>query len=142
MRRSFWSPCCSTPCARTPCTPSRRRGPTGLTGLCNRRAFEECLTAELARVARYRHPLSLVYLDIDDFKRVNDAGGHAAGDELLRRVGEELRRGTRRTDTVARIGGDEFAVALPETTAEAAPATTGQMLERLRLVTAGLAGGA
>lgn len=61
-----------------------------LTGLCNRRAFEERLTDELARVARYRHPLSLVYLDIDDFRHVNDAGGHAAGDpvEYARKVQE------------------------------------------------------
>lgn len=84
-----------------------------LTGLLNSRHFTELADAELARSRRYGYPLSLAYLDVDDFKRVNDRLGHAAGDELLATVGGQLARSLRQTDLVARLGGDEFVMLLP-----------------------------
>jgi two-component system cell cycle response regulator len=86
-----------------------------LTGLANRRRFERQLEREVARTERYGHPFCLLMLDIDHFKEVNDTRGHDAGDEALRRVANVIQSGTRGIDTGARIGGDEFAVILPET---------------------------
>ncbi|HWS53985.1 MAG TPA: diguanylate cyclase [Pyrinomonadaceae bacterium] len=86
-----------------------------LTGLANRRRFERQLEREVARTERYGHPFCLLLIDLDDFKQVNDTFGHDAGDEALRRVGGAIQSGTRGIDTGARIGGDEFAVILPET---------------------------
>jgi diguanylate cyclase (GGDEF)-like protein len=86
-----------------------------LTGLANRRRFERQLEREVARTERYGHPFCLLLLDIDNFKGVNDTSGHDAGDEALRRVANIIQSGTRGIDTGARIGGDEFAVILPET---------------------------
>jgi len=86
-----------------------------LTGTLNSRRFQRVLAAEAERAYRYQRSLSLAYLDIDDFKRVNDTLGHAAGDELLAKVGSVLRGGLRNPDVVARLGGDEFAIILPET---------------------------
>ena len=86
-----------------------------LTGLANRRRFERQLEREVARTARYGHPFCLLLVDIDRFKEINDAHGHDAGDEALRRVANVIQSGTRGIDTGARIGGDEFAVILPET---------------------------
>ncbi len=86
-----------------------------LTGLDNRRAFFEQLQYSLALAARERRPLTLAYVDLDDFKRVNDVHGHAAGDQVLRIVARTLLQALRRTDTVARLGGDEFALLLPGT---------------------------
>jgi len=91
-----------------------------LTGLSNRRYFFERLGQELRRSQRYGRPLSLVMLDIDRFKDYNDRYGHLAGDEVLRRVGEILRRHSREVDVPARYGGDEFGLILPETDAGAA----------------------
>src|SRR5207237_3427627 len=85
-----------------------------LTGLANRRRFERQLEREVARTARYGHPFCLVLVDIDNFKGVNDAHGHEAGDEALRRVANVIQSGPRGIDTGARIGGDEFAVIPPE----------------------------
>ncbi len=99
-----------------------------LTRLDNARAFRDLAEAELERSRRYRHELSLAYLDIDDFKAVNDAAGHAEGDRVLREVSHVLRSGVRSVDTVARLGGDEFAVLMPETSA----AEARDVLERLR----------
>jgi diguanylate cyclase (GGDEF)-like protein len=87
-----------------------------LTGLYSRRAFEERLEHDLALARRHGRPLTLVYVDLDNFKSLNDAQGHAAGDEALRRTARVLESATRRTDTVARMGGDKFALLLPETT--------------------------
>jgi len=99
-----------------------------VTHIANRRAFEEAADRELERARRQGRPVTLAYLDVDDFKRLNDRYGHAAGDEVLERVGEALRCGTRRIDTAARLGGDEFGLILPDTSEVAARA----LLERLR----------
>jgi diguanylate cyclase (GGDEF)-like protein len=86
-----------------------------LTGLDNRRAFIERLQHGLALAAREHRPLTLAYLDVDDFKGVNDAHGHAVGDQVLRLVARTLLKSLRRTDAVGRLGGDEFALLLPDT---------------------------
>jgi diguanylate cyclase (GGDEF)-like protein len=86
-----------------------------LTGALNSRAFLETLDLELSRVRRRPRALSLAYLDVDNFKTVNDQQGHSRGDELLRVVGELMSRSLRRVDSLARLGGDEFAILLPET---------------------------
>jgi len=99
-----------------------------VTRLANRRAFEEAADHELERARRQGRPVTVAYLDVDDFKRLNDRLGHAAGDEVLAAVGATLRRGTRRLDTAARLGGDEFGLLLPDTSSSAAAA----LLERLR----------
>jgi diguanylate cyclase (GGDEF)-like protein/PAS domain S-box-containing protein len=106
----------------------------GLTGLVNHRAFHDALRAEAARCTRYGHPLSVVLLDLDGFKGVNDRHGHQAGDELLVAVARGLEQMTRATEVVARLGGDEFALLLPETDAEGARATA----ERVRAAVAAL----
>jgi diguanylate cyclase (GGDEF)-like protein len=90
-----------------------------LTGLPNRRAFDERLGVELARAQRYDHPLSLCLLDLDGFKGINDRLGHPAGDEVLRAVADILKT-SRLADDCFRIGGDEFAILMPETTPESA----------------------
>jgi diguanylate cyclase (GGDEF)-like protein/PAS domain S-box-containing protein len=84
-----------------------------LTGLFNRRRFEEELTRELATAERYESKVALLAIDLDDFKYINDSLGHSIGDELIVRVGQAVRARVRRTDVLARLGGDEFAVILP-----------------------------
>lgn len=86
-----------------------------LTGLANNRAFRELIRKEAARADRFRHELSLLILDIDDFKRVNDTHGHLQGDAVLRKVARVLNAESRNIDEPARYGGEEFVVALPET---------------------------
>ncbi len=86
-----------------------------LTGLANRRRFERQLEREVGRVERFGHPFTLLMLDIDSFKKLNDSFGHDAGDDAIRRLGKVLREGTRGIDLAARIGGEEFAVLLVET---------------------------
>ncbi len=86
-----------------------------LTGLANRRRFERQLEREVARMSRFGHPFSLLMLDIDSFKNLNDSYGHDAGDEAIRRISRVLREGTRGIDLAARIGGEEFAILLVET---------------------------
>ena len=85
-----------------------------LTGLHNRRTFHETLAREVARAQRYGRDLGLIVLDLDDFKQVNDTYGHLAGDAVLAEVGERLRSVARTADVACRIGGEEFAVILPE----------------------------
>lgn len=86
-----------------------------LTGLANSLAFAETAEREIAVARRTGRCLSVIWIDLDGFKKINDSLGHAAGDEMLAQVGAALRRSTRRTDVAARMGGDEFAVLLPET---------------------------
>jgi diguanylate cyclase (GGDEF)-like protein len=85
----------------------------GLTKIANRRTFEATLEREVARAARQQEPLSLVLLDLDHFKRLNDEHGHQAGDDVLRNVAAALSCACRDFDTAARYGGEEFAVVLP-----------------------------
>ena len=99
-----------------------------VTSLANRRALVEAARVELARCRRHARPLSLLYLDCDDFKRVNDRLGHPGGDSLLAATGAVLTGEVRTVDTVARLGGDEFVVLLPEVGADGARA----LAERLR----------
>jgi diguanylate cyclase (GGDEF)-like protein len=108
-----------------------------LTHLANWRAFAEACEDELARLRRFSRPLTLVYMDCDHFKQVNDTLGHSVGDELLRRVGEALAETVREVDTVARLGGDEFVVLLPETDAEAAAIAVERLREALAATISG-----
>jgi diguanylate cyclase (GGDEF)-like protein/PAS domain S-box-containing protein len=85
----------------------------GLTGLANRRCFDETLHGEWARALRQRQPLSLLMVDVDNFKAYNDANGHLGGDECLKRVATAVASEMRANDLVARYGGEEFAVILP-----------------------------
>lgn len=100
-----------------------------LTGLANRRHFETVLARELDRVARAGEPALLLVLDVDHFKLVNDRHGHMAGDTVLKAVAEALLHCVRPMDTVARIGGEEFGVALPN----CPPAFGPMVAERIRL---------
>jgi two-component system, cell cycle response regulator len=100
-----------------------------LTGLANRRRFERQLDREVNRTLRYERPFSLLMLDIDNFKLVNDNFGHNAGDEAIRRLSRALQEGTRGIDLAARIGGEEFAILLVETSKEGAL----EVAERLRM---------
>jgi diguanylate cyclase (GGDEF)-like protein len=100
----------------------------GLTGVYNHRRFQEQLQAEILRSERHKRPMGVLMVDVDFFKKVNDAMGHPAGDELLRRLAEVLGADLRQTDMIARYGGEEFAVLLPETTKSEAM----QVAERMR----------
>lgn len=105
----------------------------GLTGLANARAFYDALTAACISCRRYGRPLTLAYIDIDNFKCVNDSHGHPRGDALLCHVATIFREELREADVSARIGGDEFVVCLPETS----DAQARIVLERLRAAFAG-----
>jgi diguanylate cyclase (GGDEF)-like protein len=94
-----------------------------VTGLYNHRYFREQLAHEVERASRYGQPLSLILLDMNNFKEVNDRYGHFMGDRFLGLVGELISRYVRASDVGARYGGDEFVVILPSTTAEEAEAT-------------------
>lgn len=95
-----------------------------LTGIANRRYLIELASAEINRAGRYRHPFTVVHIDLDNFKTVNDRFGHNVGDALLRLVVSTIRNSIRATDIVARFGGDEFIILLPETGPESAGVIT------------------
>jgi diguanylate cyclase (GGDEF)-like protein len=99
-----------------------------LTGLANNRGFRDWMQTEFARAERFGHELSLLMLDIDNFKQVNDTHGHLQGDEVLRTIGRILQRESRGIDVPARYGGEEFTVGLPETDPEGAA----EVAERIR----------
>lgn len=101
----------------------------GLTGLLNHRAFYDRLKQEFERYRRYGSNLSIIIADSDDLKKYNDTFGHPVGDEILRKIGEILRETSRETDVLARYGGDEFVILLPQTNAE----NTMNMAQRMKM---------
>lgn len=103
----------------------------GLTNLFNSRKFYEQLDKEIDRFNRYKHPLSLLILDIDYFKSFNDTYGHLEGDKVLVKVGEIITSSLRTMDTAYRYGGEEFTVILPETKADEAEVVAGRIKEKL-----------
>ena len=105
-----------------------------LTTVLNARAFASQLAQELGRNRRYGRPLALIYLDLDDFKKVNDAHGHATGDAVLRLVADAMRSAVRQADVVGRLGGDEFGVLMPETDGTLAHAVATRLAAGIRTV--------
>jgi diguanylate cyclase (GGDEF)-like protein len=110
----------------------RQASHDSLTGLKNRRRFEEELRAELARSGRYAVPGALLMLDLDHFKQVNDTLGHPAGDRVIAEIAEAMRGRARETDVLARLGGDEFAVILPRCSLEEAQAVAAEIATAVR----------
>ncbi|MDQ3982071.1 MAG: GGDEF domain-containing protein [Actinomycetota bacterium] len=106
----------------------RLAGTDPLTGVANSRSFEEAAGRAVASFETARHPLTICYLDLDDFKRINDSFGHSGGDAALKAVASALLATTRDSDVVARLGGDEFALLLPATGSDGAC----RMLEGLK----------
>ena len=103
-----------------------------LTGLFNRRAFEKKIGEEFERSKRYGHPLSVVILDIDNFKKINDTYGHHGGDAALVKISEILRDRSRRSDFPSRFGGEEFVLVLPETDQDSAIQVAKKFHEEIR----------
>ncbi len=103
-----------------------------LTGLFNRHKLNEALELEVERAGRYGRPLSLIMLDMDQMKMINDTYGHPAGDEVLRRVAETIRKQVRKVDLPTRYGGDEFLVVLPEAGADEARAIADRICAEVR----------
>ncbi|MDI6740677.1 MAG: GGDEF domain-containing protein [Candidatus Edwardsbacteria bacterium] len=103
----------------------------GLTGLYNHRFFQDRLEEEVERCVRYAGTLSLLMLDLDDFKIYNDTNGHIAGDVLLVEVSKLIRRTVRKVDTVARYGGEEFSVVLPSTSKKGAMIIARRIVARI-----------
>lgn len=106
-----------------------------LTGIANLFAFREASVREIERSRRIGRPLTLLFLDIDDFKIVNDFHGHSTGDEVLRQIAETLCHATRSDDFVARVGGDEFVVLMPSTDALQAEAVIERVQRQLATIT-------
>ena len=92
-----------------------------LTGVLNARFFHELAQMEINRSVRYKRPFTIAFIDVDNFKTINDTFGHTTGDAVLRSIAMNIKSHLRRTDIVARVGGDEFVMLLPETNAQTAP---------------------
>jgi diguanylate cyclase (GGDEF)-like protein len=103
----------------------------GLTGLLNARAFKDLSQTILHLAERHNHPVVLGYIDLDNFKSVNDHSGHSEGDRALQTVAKTLAGSVRAVDIVGRLGGDEFAILLPETNSAGAEELFGRIRERL-----------
>ena len=108
-----------------------------LTGLFNRGAFERKMEEEFERAQRYHHPLSMLLLDVDNFKVVNDTYGHHWGDEVLKKIADLLKSKTRRSDYPARFGGEEFVLILPETDLENALSVEAKVHAEIKAATLG-----
>jgi diguanylate cyclase (GGDEF)-like protein len=102
-----------------------------LTGLLNRRALQEAASVEIARTLRHERPLTVVLLDLDGFKQVNDTLGHESGDMVLKTVAGVLRHRVREMDLLARVGGDEFVLLLPETSASEAATVCSDLMAQV-----------
>ncbi len=116
----------------------RMAGTDALTGVYNRRSFDSFFERELEKTRRKSTVMSLLMVDIDDFKEINDRYGHEAGDRALIRVAETLKNNTRKVDYVCRYGGDEFVVLMPDTTRDAAERIRDRILDRIQADNAGL----
>jgi len=112
-----------------------RRDP--LTGVLNRRGFQERLRIESQRINRHHRPMTIAYIDVDNFKSIDDRYGHAAGDEFLIGLGRHISTRLRATDHLARVGGDEFAIALPETDQVSARFVLGEIQSAMKRFSAG-----
>ncbi len=105
-----------------------------VTGLLNRRHLDLATDREIERARRYRHGISGMMIDIDDFKDINDRFGHLVGDRVLKRVASVVQQGLRKIDIIGRYGGDEFMVVLPETTLENAKIVANRVQEYVRAI--------
>lgn len=105
-----------------------------LTGLLNRRSFMELAQQEINRARRFPHPFTIAYMDVDNFKEVNDRFGHTTGDTVLRTIGQAIKQNLREIDVIARLGGDEFVVLMPETGDEAARTVVARMQQNITQV--------
>jgi diguanylate cyclase (GGDEF)-like protein len=102
-----------------------------LTGVINRRSFFEASQHEINRARRHRHPFTVAYMDVDDFKLINDNYGHSIGDTVLRSVSRTIKNNIREIDVVARLGGDEFVILMPETGEAAAQVVVARVHESI-----------
>lgn len=101
------------------------------TGLANKRLFIELAGLEVKKAIRFRHPLTIIYMDVDDFKHINETLGYCVGDKLLQTVAETIKRSLRETDIIARMGGDEFIILLPGSGYESSQAVICRVQKKL-----------